>query len=96
MALDFTEFQRIVESATKADAIKSDLKKSLKKVESALTGLQVALGEVENIISDDYQPAAKQKSGRKPKASASEIAEGDAPVKKPGRPKKAAVAENAE
>jgi hypothetical protein len=91
MALDFTEFQKIVESASKADATKTDLRKALKKIESALTGLQVAVGEVEHIISDDYQPATKQKVGRKPKAVGDAADSDTATHKKPGRPKKAAT-----
>jgi hypothetical protein len=90
MALDFTEFQKIVESASKADATKADLRKALKKIESALTGLQVAIGEIEHIIGDDYQPATKQKKERKPKAASEAATDGADEHKKPGRPKKAA------
>jgi Skp family chaperone for outer membrane proteins len=87
MALNFDEFQKVVESAQQADAIKSDLKRSLKKVASALENLQAALGEMDTILADDYVSAPKV---RKTRTSSAGAADGAAP-RKPGRPKKTAA-----
>lgn len=84
MALNFDEFQKIVETAQQADAVKSDLKRVLKKVTSALTGLQAALDEMEAVLSDEYVATPKTRKPRAPK----EPADPSAPAKKPGRPKK--------
>ncbi len=87
MALNFDEFQKVVETAQVADAVKGDLKRSLKKVTSALDNLHAALGEMETVLADDYVPAGRKP--RKPRATqeGDETAAGAAP-KKPGRPKK--------
>ncbi|MFD1470795.1 hypothetical protein ACFQ48_21395 [Hymenobacter caeli] len=88
MALNFDEFQKVVETAQHADAVKSDLKRTLKKVTNALENLQAALGEMETVLADDYVAAPKARKPRKPRA------EGDAAAaapKKPGRPKKSAA-----
>ena len=84
MALNFDEFQKVVETAQQADAVKSDLKRALKKVTGALSGLQTALSEMEAVLSDEYVATPKTRKPRAPK----EAADPSAPAKKPGRPKK--------
>lgn len=87
MALNFDEFQKVVETAQQADAVKADLKRALKKVTSALGALQTALGEMDTVLADEYVATPKTRKPRQPRAPQ---AEGDgAPAKKPGRPKKA-------
>ena len=90
MALNFDEFQKVVETAQQADAVKSDLKRALKKVTSAVENLQAALGEMENMLSDEYVSTPKQRKPRQPrvpKEGVSPEANATAP-KKPGRPRK--------
>lgn len=82
MALNFDEFQKVVETAQQADAVKTDLKRALKKVTSAVSALQAALGEVEVVLADEYVSEPRTRKPRAPKA------EGDTTAKKPGRPKK--------
>jgi Skp family chaperone for outer membrane proteins len=84
MALNFDEFQKIVETAQQADAVKADLKRTLKKVSTALGNLQAALGEMDTVLSDEYVATAKERKPRQPRTPR----EGDAAPKKPGRPKK--------
>lgn len=90
MALNFDEFQKVVASAQQADAIKADLKRVLKKVTGTLEILQNASIEMENLLADDYVALPKERKphrARVPKETT--LAEvGDAPSKKPGRPKK--------
>ncbi|MBO2008845.1 hypothetical protein [Hymenobacter negativus] len=87
MALNFDEFQKVVETAQQADAVKADLKRALKKVTSAVSALQAALGEVDAVLADEYVSTPRTRKPRQPRA---EKAEGDStPAKKPGRPKKA-------
>ena len=86
MALNFDEFQKVVETAQQADAVKADLKRSLRKVTSALSALQTALSEMEAVLSDEYVATPKTRKPRQPRAE-QEASEGAAP-KKPGRPKK--------
>jgi hypothetical protein len=85
MSLNFDEFQKVVETAQQADAVKADLKRALKKVTSAMETFQAALNELQTVASDDYVPATRK--ARKPRA-ASENGEPDSAPKKPGRPKK--------
>jgi hypothetical protein len=88
MSLNFDEFQKVVETAQQADAVKADLKRALKKVTSALETLQIALADVETVVSDDYMPATRKP--RKPRATDAENGEAatNGVHKKPGRPKK--------
>ena len=88
MALNFDEFQKVVEAAQQADSVRTDLKRALKKVTGALQGLQTALGEMETVLADDYVASPKERKARTPRA-ASEGGE-DGAHKKPGRPKKTA------
>lgn len=89
MALNFDEFQKVVETAQQADAVKADLKRALKKVSSALESLQGALGEIENVLADDYVATPKERKARKPRATENTDGSPAAP-KKPGRPRKSA------
>ena len=84
MALNFDEFQKVVETAQQADAVKTDLKRTLRKVTSALGALQAALGEMETVLADEYVATPRERKPRQPRAPREE---GAAP-KKPGRPKK--------
>ena len=90
MALNFDEFQKVVETAQQADAVKVDLKRALKKVAGALNNLQVALGEMEAVLADEYVSAPRTRKPRTPKATTNELGEA-VPAKKPGRPKKNAA-----
>ena len=89
MALNFDEFQKVVETAQQADALKSDLKRSLKKVGNALEALQAALAEMETVLSDEYVATPRTRKPRTPRTPAEGAEEGAAP-RKPGRPKKTA------
>ncbi|WP_046246372.1 hypothetical protein [Hymenobacter terrenus] len=89
MALNFDEFQKVVETAQQADAVKADLKRTLKKVTSALSNLQAALGEMETVLSDEYVSTPRERKPRQPRVP-KEGAEPGAAPKKPGRPKKTA------
>lgn len=84
MALNFDEFQKVVETAQQADAVKADLKRALRKVSTTLGALQAAVSEVEAMLADDYVSEPRTRKPRTPKAES----EGGAPAKKPGRPKK--------
>jgi Skp family chaperone for outer membrane proteins len=88
MSLNFDEFQKVVETAQQADAVKADLKRALKRVTSALESLQTALADVETVVSDDYMPATRKP--RKTRAANAEHGEDgtNGVHKKPGRPKK--------
>ncbi|MGI4886292.1 MAG: hypothetical protein ACRYFR_15155 [Janthinobacterium lividum] len=92
MALNFDEFQKVVESAQQADAVKADLKRTLKKVTGALDVLQSALSEMETVLADDYVVTPKERKPRQPRAPKDETTSeaSSTPGKKPGRPKKAA------
>lgn len=88
MALNFDEFQKVVETAQQADAVKADLKRALKKVSGALENLQGALSEVDRVMADDYVAATKERKPRQPRAPKANSDSGDAAPKKPGRPRK--------
>ncbi|MBD2766925.1 hypothetical protein IC235_03345 [Hymenobacter sp. BT664] len=87
MALNFDDFQKIVEKAQQADGVKADLKRALKKVNTALGNLQAALSEADAVLSDEYVSAPKERKPRQPRAP--RLGEDGTP-KKPGRPKKTA------
>ena len=87
MALNFDEFQKVLETAQQADALKSDLKRHVKKVANALEILQAALAEMETVLSDEYVAIPKTRKPRTPRSPIEGTEEGAAP-KKPGRPKK--------
>ena len=89
MALNFDEFQKVVETAQQAEAVKADLKRTLKKVTAALDNLQTALAEMDTVLADGYVSEPKVRKARTPRSSAGG-AEGGAP-RKPGRPKKTAA-----
>ncbi len=91
MALDLNQFQQVIDSANKADAFKTDVKRALKKVSTLLVNLQSAVEDAEALMSDSYTPAVKE---RKPRTARAEQAEGaevdpEAPYgrKKDGTPK---------
>ncbi len=88
MALNFDEFQKVVETAQQADAVKADLKRALRKVTGAISNLQTALQEMETVLSDEYVSVPKERKPRKPREP-KENSDGT-PPKKPGRPKKVA------
>ena len=87
MALNFDEFQKVVETAQQADAVKIDLKRALKKVSTALENLQESLSEMDKMLADGYVSAPKTRKPRTPKAP---TADGSTP-KRPGRPRKNAA-----
>ena len=87
MALNFDEFQKVLEAAQQADAIKADLKRSVRKVASAVESLQAALAEMETVLSDEYIATPKTRKPRTPRTPTEGTEAGTAP-KKPGRPKK--------
>ena len=87
MALNFDEFQKVLETAQQADALKADLKRRLKKVANALEALQAALAEMETVLSDEYVATPKIRKARTPRTPSEGTDAGAAP-KKPGRPKK--------
>jgi len=85
MALNFDEFQKVVETAQQADAVKSDLKRALRKVNGALSALQTAMSEMETVLSDEYVATPKTRKSRQTDGDTN--ADGSA-RKRPGRPKK--------
>lgn len=87
MALNFDDFQKVVETAQQSDAVKSDLKRALKKVTGALETLQASMEEMASVLADDYVPAGRKP--RKPRAAKEETAD-NTDRKRPGRPKKSA------
>lgn len=89
MALQFDEFQKVVETAQQAEALKADLKRTVKKAASALHTLQAAFAEMATVLADEYVATPKTRKTRTPRASAEGPQEGTAP-KQAGRPKKTA------
>lgn len=87
MAFNFEEFQKVVESAHQADGIKSELKRTLKKVLSTLTQLQGLLAEMETVLADQYVVSPKERKVKQPSTvDLADSATGKS--KKLGRPKK--------
>ena len=89
MALNFDEFQKVLETAQQADTIKADLKRTVRKATNALEALHAALAEMETMLSDDYIATPKTRKTRTPREQSDGPAEGTSP-KKLGRPKKTA------
>lgn len=87
MAFNFEEFQKVVESANQADGIKSELKRTLKKVSSSLDHLQGLLAEMETVLSDEYVATPKERKVRQPHDRAL-VDPATGKPKKLGRPKK--------
>ena len=87
MAFNFEEFQKVVESANQADGIKSELKRTLKKVSSSLDHLQGLLAEMETVLSDEYVATPKERKVRQPHDRAL-VDPTTGKTKKLGRPKK--------
>jgi Skp family chaperone for outer membrane proteins len=90
MALNFDEFQKVVETAQQADAVKADLKRALKKVTGALENLQTALSDMEKVMADDYVAAPKERKARTPRQPKADTDGEGTTHKKPGRPRKSA------
>lgn len=90
MALNFDEFQKVVEAAQQADAVKADLRRTLKKVTGALENLQSALGDMEKVMADDYVAAPKERKARAPRQPKDSADANGTTHKKPGRPRKSA------
>ena len=86
--LDFTEFQKVVETAQQSEAVKMDLKRALKKVSSAIEALSVAVSDMQSMLADDY---VAERKPRKARAKAEPNANGEA--KRRGRPKRQPAAE---
>jgi len=87
MAVDLAQLQQVLDSAQKADAFKTDIKRALRKVSSLLTNLQAAVEEAEALMSDDYTPVVKERKSRTPRESVEVDAEAPYGRKKDGTPK---------
>ena len=87
MAFNFEEFQKVVASANQAEGIKSELKRTLKKVSGALEHLQGLLAEMETVLSDEYIAAPKERKVKTARAGGLMDPTTEKP-KKLGRPKK--------
>jgi recombinational DNA repair protein RecT len=87
MAVDLAQLQQVLESAQKADALKTDIKRALRKVSTLLINLQSAVEETESLLSEDYTPTVKERKARAPREAT--VADADAPYgrKKDGTPK---------
>jgi hypothetical protein len=87
-ALDFSALQQSLAEASLNESKLNDLRKAFNR-------LEVVVGEINHILSDDYQPANKERKPRVPRALGTEAAGGEGnnqPKKKAGRPKKGAEA----
>jgi hypothetical protein len=60
--LDLTQLQKLIDSAQHSESIKSDLKRTLRKLSTGLQGVMNTLEEAEALLSDDYAP--KDRKGR--------------------------------
>lgn len=87
MAVDLAQLQQILDNAQKVDAFKVDVKRAVRKISSLLTNLQGALEEMEVLMSDDYEPAVKERKSRTPREAAEVDAEAPYGRKKDGTPK---------
>lgn len=87
MALDLAQLQQILEGAQKADALKSEIKRALRKVSSLLVNLQTTVEDAEALMSDDYTPIVKERKPRTPREVGEVEAEAPYGRKKDGTPK---------
>jgi recombinational DNA repair protein RecT len=87
MAVDLAQLQQILDNAQKADALKADIKRALRKVSSLVVNLQSAVEEAEALMSDDYTPVVKERKPRVPREAAEVDAEAPYGRKKDGTPK---------
>lgn len=65
MALNFDEVRRVLEEAEKADNNKKEIRKAIQKAQSLVQGLEVALGDILNLLDADA-PEPKERKERKP------------------------------
>lgn len=87
MALDLAQLQQILEGAQKADALKAEIKRALRKVSSLLVNLQNTVEDAEALMSDDYTPIVKERKPRTPREVGEVDAEAPYGRKKDGTPK---------
>jgi recombinational DNA repair protein RecT len=87
MAVDLAQLQQVLDNAQKADALKADVKRALRKVSSLVVNLQSAVEEAEALMSDDYTPAVKERKPRVPREAVEVDAEAPYGRKKDGTPK---------
>lgn len=69
-SLDISQLQAILDSASKAEAKTNDLKRAMKRLETGLNNVQQLVADVNEILSDSFEPAAKTRKARTPKAAA--------------------------
>ncbi|WP_303311155.1 hypothetical protein [Hymenobacter sp. BT730] len=66
MAFDFGQLEEALKTAKNSEIVKKDLRKAVRSVSTAITALQQAVSQMEEVLADDYQPVAKE---RKPRAA---------------------------
>jgi recombinational DNA repair protein RecT len=87
MAVDLAQLQHVIDSAQKADAFKTDVKRALRKVSTLLVNLQAAVDDAEALMNDDYTPATKERKARTPRETTEVDPEAPYGRKKDGSPK---------